>query len=80
MNQPLNEKYEIPFLSEWEDKNENKVTAMLVAHSFRNMKIPVVGYVKTLNDEQKQYFVDNQIANIFVLTVAEFKRLYQEVK
>ena len=79
MKQSLNEKYEIPFLSEWKDKSKNKVTAMLVAHSFRDIKIPVVAFVKTLNNEEKQYFIDNQIANIFVLTVAEFKRIYQEV-
>lgn len=78
--QSLNEKYEIPFLSEWKDENGNRVTAMLVSHSFRYIKIPVVAYVKILNYEEKQYFIDNQIANMFVLTVAEFKRIYQKIE
>lgn len=80
MKQSLNERYGIPFLSYWKDKDNNEVTAFLVSHSFRDLKIPVVAYVKTLDEEQKQYFIDNKIMNTFVITVAEFKRIYEEIK
>ena len=79
-NKSLNEKYNIPFLSNWKDNDGKSVTVLLINHCFGRSRVPVVAYIKNLDENEKKYFIENKIANQFVMTVAEFKRTYSEEK
>jgi hypothetical protein len=76
-NKSLNDKYGIPFLSEWEHKDGGIYTALVVEHSFRNSRIPIVCYLKQLTDEERQEWHKKGIMNQFVRTVAHFKSSFK---
>lgn len=76
-NKSLNEKFEIPFLSEWVDKEGREVTAMKIEYAFKRIcDIPIVAYVKILNDDEKLELIKNQRVNLFIKTVIDFKDTY----
>ena len=72
-NKSLNDKYEIPFGSEWKHKDGGIYIALLIEHAFKSNKIPVVSYVKVLSSDDRKHFIDNKIKNQFVRTVEHFK-------
>jgi hypothetical protein len=73
----LNKKYGIPFASDWINKfSGQKVTALLIAHCFGEIKIPVVSFVLVLNEAQRDNLIKNNIKNQFVMTVEEFKHSF----
>jgi len=75
-NKSLNDKYSIPFGSEWEHKDGGLYIVLLIEHSFKTNKIPIVSYMKILSDEDRKYFIDNKIKNQFVRTVEHFKNSF----
>ncbi len=77
----LNERYEIPYLSEWEHKDGGIYTALKVEHSFINNKnTAIVFYIKRLNPTESKQWADEGITNCFVRTVEHFKRSFKKVK
>ena len=80
-NKSLNEKYDIPFLSEWKHKDGGVYTALVLKHITldKTYKIPVVLYSKNLTDEEKIYFYENKIVNQFVMTVEQFKNSFAKI-
>jgi hypothetical protein len=73
-NKNLNEKYDIPFLSDWEDKDGNTYTALKIEHSFRRIcDIPIIAYTQQVTEEQRLEMIKNQRINMFVKTVIDFK-------
>ena len=81
-NKSLNDKYEIPFLSEWKHKDGGIYTVLVLKHLTldRTYKIPVVLYSKNLTDEEKIHFRENRIMNQFVRTVEHFKSSFTHEK
>ena len=75
-NKSLNTKYGIPFLSEWEHKDGGRYIALLVEHSFKNSKIPIVCYKKILTEKEQKEWIENKIKNQFVRTVEHFKNSF----
>lgn len=78
-NKSLNDKYEIPFLSEWKNENNERVTALLITHCFKDIKLPVIAYTKLLDEDTRMEYRDKQIVNFYALTVYEFKRIFKKV-
>jgi hypothetical protein len=79
-NKSLNEKYNIPFLSEWKDKDGNTYTAFKIEYSFKKIcSIPIVAYTQTLTDEQKIEMIKNQRINMFIKTVVDFKDCFKQI-
>jgi len=79
-NKSLNERYNIPFGSEWKHKDGGTYIALLIEHSFKSLKLPIVSYVKILSDEERRYFIDNKIKNQFVRTVDHFKNSFTQIE
>ena len=80
-NKSLNDKYGIPFLSEWEHKDGGTYMALKIEHSFKStVNLPVVFYMKILNEAEKEKWHKEKIVNGFVRTVEHFKRSFKEVK
>jgi len=75
-NKSLNDKYDIPFGSEWIHKDGGTYMALLIEHAFKSNKIPIISYIKVLSDNDKKYFIDNKIKNQFVSTVEHFKNSF----
>jgi hypothetical protein len=69
----LNEKYNIPFLSSWVGSNGDEYLALKIEHAFKKDKVPIIAYAKVLNDENREYFIKNNIKNFFVCTVEHFR-------
>lgn len=79
-NKSLNDKYGIPFLSEWNDKDGNTYTAFKIEYSFRRIcNIPIVAYVQNLSDKQRVEMIKNQRMNMFIKTVIDFKDSFQQI-
>ncbi len=81
-NKSLNDKYNIPFGSEWEHKDGGKYMALLIKHLIvdTNIKVPIVLYVKLLTDEDTEYFKLNNIKNQFARTVEHFKNSFNQIE
>ena len=81
-NKSLNDKYEIPFLSEWKHKDGGIYTAFVLKHLTldKTYKIPVVLYSKNLTDEEKIHFRENRVMNQFVRTVEHFKSSFTQIQ
>ena len=79
-NKSLNEKYEIPFGSEWKYKDGGTYIALLVEHAFKGNKIPIVSYVKILSVEDRKRFIANNTKNQFVRTVEHFKHRFKQIE
>lgn len=79
-NISLNQKYDIPFLSEWKDKEGNIYTAFKIEYAFRNIcNIPIVAYTQQLSDKQKIEMIKNQRINMFIKTVVDFKDTFEQI-
>jgi hypothetical protein len=73
MGKSLNEKYEIPFLSEWEHKDGGVYIAFKIEHSFKHIcNIPVVAYKKLLTKAEEKEWSKIGRLNFFVRTVPHF--------
>lgn len=80
-NKSLNDKYEIPFLSEWKHKDGGIYTALKIEHSFgKSCKIPIVFYVKQLSLIERKEWAEKGISNGFVRTVEHFKRSFKKIE
>ena len=79
-NKSLNDKYGIPFTSEWKDKDGGIYMVLLVEHAFKKSKIPIVSYLKILSDEEREYYINNNIKNQFVRTVEHFKNSFTKIQ
>ena len=80
-NKSLNEKYNIPFLSEWEDGQGNRYTALKIEYSFRHIcNIPIVAYTQILTEKQAIELLRKERANIFVKTVIDFTDNFKLIK
>ena len=79
-NKSLNEKYNIPFLSEWKDKDGNIFTAMKIEYAFRNIcSIPIVAYMQRLTEEEALELAKKQRVNMFIKTVIDFKDCFEMI-
>jgi len=76
-NNSLNDKYGIPFFSEWEHKDGGVYTVLTVEHSFGKSKIPIICYLKQLTDDEREEWRQKGIMNQFVRTVAHFKSSFK---
>jgi hypothetical protein len=77
-NKLLNDKYNMPFGREWVHKDGGNYMVLIIKHLVldTNMKIPVVTYMKLL-EEDDNYFLENNIKNQFVRTVEHFKNSFK---
>lgn len=79
-NISLNQKYDIPFLSERKDKEGNIYTAFKIEYAFRKIcNIPIVAYTQRLSDKQKIEMIKNQRINMFIKTVVDFKDTFEQI-
>lgn len=79
-NKSLNEKYDIPFLSEWKHKDGGIYTALKVEHSFKGIcGVPIVAYMKRLTKEEAIEWQEKGILNFFIRTVFHFKDSFIKV-
>jgi len=73
-NKTLNEKYGIPFGSEWKHKDGGAYMVIDLKHLISGgHKIPVVVYLKILTDTERKDWIKSKIKNQFVRTVEHFK-------
>ena len=80
-NKSLNDKFKIPFLSEWVDKKGVKVTVFKIEYAFKRIvDIPIVSYSINLTKEQKEEMKKNKRANMFIKTVIDFKDTFEEIR
>lgn len=80
-NKNLNDRYKIPFGSDWEHKDGGIYMALLVKHmKVGDNQIAIVLYSKILSAKDKKYFIDNKIKNQFVRTVEHFKNSFTQIK
>ena len=79
-NKSLNDKYDIPFGSEWKHKDGGIYMVLLIEHAFKKSKIPIVSYLKILSDEEREYYINNNIKNQFVRTVEHFKNSFTKIQ
>lgn len=80
-NKSLNEKYNIPFLSEWKDNQGNRYTALKIEYSFRNIcNIPIVAYTQILTEEQRLEMLKKERINMFIKTVIDFKDSFEIIE
>ena len=80
-NKSLNDKYGIPFLSEWKYKDGGIYTVFKIEYAFKKIcNIPVVFYMKQLSEDERKDWIEKDIVNGFVRTVDHFKRSFTQIE